>query len=198
MNTERDNWTDITPADATDAELRLVHTIYGNKPELMSCSNWRTNMAVVAASIRAHVKSEIDGMKDKSVAHEPAEHSASDLLEWAWSIIANASGGDWSKESADWQAAAARWRDEWHQTLPAKPEPQAPQVVRVVKIKAICESTLTGRLSLIPEQGDPFYIPRSWYNKYKQRMANEGDGGFYVQYDNGEELWCPNGILFTV
>lgn len=34
-----------------------------------------------------------------------------DALELAWGIIANASGGDWTKESPEWQAAAARWRD---------------------------------------------------------------------------------------
>jgi len=32
-------------------------------------------------------------------------------LELAWGIIANASGGDWSKESQEWQDAANRWRD---------------------------------------------------------------------------------------
>jgi hypothetical protein len=32
-------------------------------------------------------------------------------LELAWGIIANAAGGDWTKESKEWQDAAARWRD---------------------------------------------------------------------------------------
>lgn len=32
-------------------------------------------------------------------------------LEFAWGIIANASGGDWSKEGADWVAAASEFRD---------------------------------------------------------------------------------------
>jgi len=40
---------------------------------------------------------------------------AEDLLEYAWGIIANAGGGDWTKESKDWQEAAARWRDRYHQ-----------------------------------------------------------------------------------
>jgi hypothetical protein len=35
-----------------------------------------------------------------------------DALEWAWTIIANAGGGDWERESKDWQDAAAKWRDE--------------------------------------------------------------------------------------
>ena len=44
-----------------------------------------------------------------------------ELLEAAWGIIANAYGGDWdlaSKESG-WKAAAERWRDKYHNTLPA-------------------------------------------------------------------------------
>lgn len=31
----------------------------------------------------------------------------------AWSIIANAHGGDWEKASPEWRAAATRWRDEY-------------------------------------------------------------------------------------
>ena len=37
-----------------------------------------------------------------------------DELEMAWTIIANAGGGDWQKESTEWQAAAAKWRDRYH------------------------------------------------------------------------------------
>jgi hypothetical protein len=34
-----------------------------------------------------------------------------DVIDAAWGIIANASGGDWSKQREDWVQAAARWRD---------------------------------------------------------------------------------------
>ena len=41
-----------------------------------------------------------------------------DRLEYAWTIIANAGGGDWTRETPDWQTAAAKWRDEcWNTTL---------------------------------------------------------------------------------
>ena len=33
-------------------------------------------------------------------------------LEMAWVILANVSGGDWSEQSDDWQAAVTRWRDD--------------------------------------------------------------------------------------
>ena len=36
-------------------------------------------------------------------------------MDFAWTIIANAGGGDWSKEHPDWVKAAEKWRDEmWH------------------------------------------------------------------------------------
>lgn len=47
---------------------------------------------------------------------EVAEHvsALNSLLEMAWVIIANASGGDWPVQSLEWQQAAERWRDNWH------------------------------------------------------------------------------------
>ena len=39
------------------------------------------------------------------------------LLEIAWGIIANAGGGDWKRETKDWQRAAAKWRDDYHATV---------------------------------------------------------------------------------
>lgn len=41
-----------------------------------------------------------------------------DSMEYAWTIIANAHGGDWTKASADWNNAALKWQDEhWHAAL---------------------------------------------------------------------------------
>lgn len=40
-----------------------------------------------------------------------ADGNATDALETAWGIIANASGGDWTKQSEEWRGAAERWRD---------------------------------------------------------------------------------------
>lgn len=42
--------------------------------------------------------------------------------EIAWGIIANASGGDWTKQSSIWKEAAARWRDNYflkHSPVPS-------------------------------------------------------------------------------
>lgn len=40
-----------------------------------------------------------------------------DAAEMLWTVVANVSGGDWTKQSAEWQTAAARWRDAYHKAL---------------------------------------------------------------------------------
>lgn len=57
---------------------------------------------------------EIETATDPNPPRDPL--SASDLangVEEAWGIIANASGGNWSRESPEWQDAAVRWRDRY-------------------------------------------------------------------------------------
>ena len=41
-----------------------------------------------------------------------------DVIESAWGLISNASGGNWEREPEGWQRAARLWRDEmWHVIL---------------------------------------------------------------------------------
>ncbi len=40
-----------------------------------------------------------------------------DLVDWAWGIIANVGGGNWDRETPEWQTAAGKWRDRYHDTL---------------------------------------------------------------------------------
>lgn len=50
------------------------------------------------------------------MANEPSGPPSANLelaVELAWGLIANVSGGDWSKQSPEWHAAAIRWRDEY-------------------------------------------------------------------------------------
>jgi hypothetical protein len=42
-----------------------------------------------------------------------------DLIEWAWGVIANAGGGNWDKETAEWREAAGKWRDAYFATKTA-------------------------------------------------------------------------------
>ena len=62
-----------------------------------------------------------------------------ELLESAWGIIANVSGGEWSKQTLPWVNATVRWRDKYHGyldltkiTLPGEEEIDEPQVEDVL------------------------------------------------------------------
>lgn len=55
---------------------------------------------------------------------QPAMTDAAEML---WIVLANVSGGDWTKQSPEWQEAAARWRDYYFAALNALPAvPSAP------------------------------------------------------------------------
>ena len=57
------------------------------------------------------------GARETTV-HGLTAQEASDGLESAWGIIANAYGGDWDTAPPEWRKAAERWRDKvWHPSL---------------------------------------------------------------------------------
>lgn len=43
-----------------------------------------------------------------------------DAAEMLWLVVANVSGGDWTKQSTEWQEAAVRWRDNYYSVLAMK------------------------------------------------------------------------------
>lgn len=47
----------------------------------------------------------------------PEIHAQDDIVEMAWRIISNAGGGDWKKESPEWQVAAETFREKYHTHL---------------------------------------------------------------------------------
>ena len=55
-----------------------------------------------------------------------------DAAEMLWICLANVSGGDWTKQSEEWQTAVKRWRDNYFNVIgrikkgegtPLTPEP---------------------------------------------------------------------------
>jgi hypothetical protein len=40
-----------------------------------------------------------------------------DAAEMLWVVLANVSGGDWTKQSKEWQEAARKWRDNYFEVL---------------------------------------------------------------------------------
>lgn len=53
---------------------------------------------------------------------EPAQdtETPADLEYRAWVLIANVSEGDWTVQTVEWQAAATKWRNDWHAKLDAE------------------------------------------------------------------------------
>lgn len=49
--------------------------------------------------------------------------SMADAAEMLWVVLANVSGGDWTKQTPEWQEAAARWRDNYFAALRGVPAP---------------------------------------------------------------------------
>ena len=50
-----------------------------------------------------------------------AETKEGELLQLAWGIIANAGGGDWTRETPEWREAAVRWREGYHAMIQPPP-----------------------------------------------------------------------------
>lgn len=49
---------------------------------------------------------------------EKRAEKAEDLCYTAWTILANVSEGDWTRQTQEWQDAVVRWRYEWHESRP--------------------------------------------------------------------------------
>lgn len=64
--------------------------------------------------------------RDEVIAALTAERDRfAEVAEMLWVVLANVSGGDWTLQSAEWQEAAARWRDNYFAALdsPTDKEP---------------------------------------------------------------------------
>lgn len=90
----------------------------GAKPPLEGSTDWWHDAhvadLVLAEGVLPDARPSEPSLPKEIVMTETQE----DLVEAAWGIIANAGQGDWDREHPDWKAAAERWRDRYHATLP--------------------------------------------------------------------------------
>lgn len=103
-----------TTAVTVKLETVTLGEVANLKAELKETNEALTNTFASNDRMVAKISSlegqlEIDGDVIKTLGEEIAKKTH--LLEWGWTIIANAGGGDWEKESGDWAKAAADWRD---------------------------------------------------------------------------------------
>jgi len=57
---------------------------------------------------------DIERLHDRIAQLEEEIKDHQELEEWAWVLIANAFGGDWTLAIQEWREVAERWRDKYH------------------------------------------------------------------------------------
>lgn len=86
-------------------------TVWCNKCIEIDQTAWRARRAEARAALR-DVTDDLEGLRDAS--------------EFLWTVLANVSGGDWTKQASEWQDAAAHAREDYFDALPAGSEAPAP------------------------------------------------------------------------
>jgi hypothetical protein len=102
------------PPFAVSAVERLAQFIYDKEAKncksldeaLQHKANWRRAIPEATEMLKAAFP---EGATVPPSDVHAKLREAQERISWAWSIIANVSGGDWSKQSQDWQDAAAQW-----------------------------------------------------------------------------------------
>ena len=90
------------------------------------------NLQMVTYYSLPGIAAEVAALESRLASAERERDAALNQLEWAWTIIANANGGDWDKAHPDWKKAAEKWRDEVmpglskYRAAPASSEVRAP------------------------------------------------------------------------
>lgn len=72
------------------------------------------NDAPTIPPVTKSTKSKVDS-NERNPFLTPNERELLDAGEMLWIVLANVSGGDWAKQSEDWQQAARRWADNFHE-----------------------------------------------------------------------------------
>jgi hypothetical protein len=80
------------------------------------------------------------------------EKALKDAAEMLWVVLANVSGGDWTKQSQEWQEAAARWRDNYFGALASLPPGDAPQPCPHCKLPPTMPDVCTPELNAVIEE----------------------------------------------
>ena len=71
----------------------------------------------LAEQLVSELRSQLAAATKRAEEAEAMVKGLHDLAESAWGVIANAGGGNWSRETNEWAEAAARWRDRYHAAL---------------------------------------------------------------------------------
>jgi hypothetical protein len=88
-------------SELKDRALKYADTVY---PNADAETLWGLD------EVTEYVRQEIAASATREVALR-------DAAEMLWTVVANVSGGDWTKQPQDWQDATARWRDNYFEAI---------------------------------------------------------------------------------
>lgn len=86
--------------------------------------------------------------------HEEATAAIEEMregMDYAWTVIANAHGGNWELANPDWQKAAAKWRDECFAPVSSRTVREA---IDADRRAALAPDAGSGRADPQPPRGD--------------------------------------------
>ncbi len=110
--------------------------------------------ASIDLSRAAHASEQVD----EAEGFRKALCKAIDFAEWGWTIIANAHGGDWEKESKDWQETAAKYRDQFHNDIRFLAGVPTPATASEQTIGDVVEQVADDMAEHASEQADPVIV----------------------------------------
>jgi hypothetical protein len=83
--------------------IKLIGEYIGAKPSQLEFTNLDEEIKQITLLAKK------TALKDK--------YKLADAAEMLWTVVANVSEGDWTKQNKEWQKAAARWRDNYFKVL---------------------------------------------------------------------------------
>ena len=110
----------IAPPDPASERVReLAAEVVADFAHFENGIEWVTNPG--PEQLRKRITQTIESALSERGA--PTDIKMADAAEMLWVVLANVSGGDWSKQSQEWQDAAARWRNNYFEALNAATPP---------------------------------------------------------------------------
>lgn len=111
------------------ADVMMIANFFDANPDANNWMGWRTRPDADGRvfDLSVHLvggKTLLDRLKElesDNAALTRKLATVKDAAEMLWVVLANVSGGDWTKQTEDWQEYAARWRDNYFAAIADAP-----------------------------------------------------------------------------
>ncbi len=163
--------------------------------------DWFKSSCLQVITAEQHRLSICRGLAARAWVHKTTEHKVldvdlceefakilqrvADAGEMLWTVVANVSGGDWKKQSEEWQQAAARYRDEFFDSIGlGRPNP----ALRCSKLSAP-----TGESYITEGEAEAFTMSRQEKErKHRGRVYTMADRTTWTLKQLRHELVTPS------